>query len=142
MKDLFSKAFLRSLNEAVDSDVEDMSDADAMASTLDVGTNPTDFDVNAGVRQASLAAAKANLQMVELLRTWITRIEDFTKFLNSADPDSVQSTLSQAADKTLFGTIKTAETKKIAIVAKELSGLNEMLKGYLASSADPKYRGV
>jgi hypothetical protein len=42
----------------------------------------------------------------------------------------------------LFGSIKTAETKKIALVARELAGFQQMLNGYVASSGDPKYKGV
>jgi hypothetical protein len=42
----------------------------------------------------------------------------------------------------LFGSLKASETKKIALVARELAGFKEILNGYIASSGDPKYKGV
>jgi hypothetical protein len=80
--------------------------------------------------------------MVEKLHSWIERIAEFTDFLNGQGPDSVQTQLSKAHEKSLFGSIKTAETKKIALVARELAGFQQMLNGYVASSGDPKYKGV
>lgn len=150
MSNLFTNAFFRVINEAdippvpatapIESD--EMSDVDAMKSTLDPGTNPDDFDINAGSREASIAAAKSHALMVDRLKTWVDKMTEFSEFLNGQRSDSVQSTLSKADEKTLFGTIKNAETKKIALVAKELAGLNEMMKGYLATSNDPKYKGI
>lgn len=146
MSNLFSKAFFKVINEQDEAPVvppaaEAMSDADAMASTLDQGTSPEDFDVNAGTREASLASAKSHAMMVEVLGQWIESVKEFSEFLNGQDGKSVQTMLSKAAEKSIFGMIKTAESKKIAIVAKELAGLNEMLKGYLADSHNPKYMG-
>jgi hypothetical protein len=146
MSNLFSKAFFKVINEqdeipVAQQDVDAMSDADAMASTLDQGTKPEDFDVNAGTREASLASAKSHAMMVDVLEQWISKVRDFSEFLNGQGGKSVQTMLSTAAEKSIFGVIKTAESKKIAIVAKELAGLNEMLKGYLADASNPKYLG-
>lgn len=141
MSNLFENAFKRVLVEADDMGPE-LSDADAMATTLDKGTTPSDYDIEAGTQQASIAAAKANVAMVEKLHTWINKIAEFTDFLNGQGPDSVQTQLSKAHEKSLFGSIKTAETKKIALVARELAGFQQMLNGYVASSGDPKYKGV
>lgn len=142
MSNLFSKTFLRVLNEEeLPQNIDNMSDADAMASTLDQGTDPTDFDVHAGTREASVAAARSHAMMTDVLGQWINKVVEFQDFLNGQGGDSMQTLLSKADEKSLFGIIKTAETKKIALVAKELAGLNEMLKGYLAGAADPKYKG-
>lgn len=151
MSNLFKKAFLRVLNEAdvapalpAPADTTDpaaMSDADAMASTLDQGTSPTDFDVHAGSREAALASAKSHAMMADVLNGWISKIDEFIDFLNGQQDNSVQTQLAKADDKSLFGAIKTAESKKIGLVCKELAGFAQMLKTYSASSSDPKYRG-
>ena len=139
MSNLFESAFKKVLNE--EDDVE-ISDSEAMASTLDKGTNMSDFDIEASTQQASIAAAQANVAMVERLHEWIGKISEFTNFLNGQGPDSIQSQLSKAHEKSLFGSLKTSETKKIALVARELAGFKEILNGYIASSGDPKYKGV
>lgn len=148
MSNLFSKAFFRVLTEQDQpttpppaGDIDAMSDKDAMASTLDAGSSPEDFDVHAGTREAAVAAAKSHAMMSGVLDTWITKVTEFSEFLNGQGGDSIQTMLSKADDKSLFGVIKSAETKKIALVAKELAGLNEMLKGYRASAMDAKYKG-
>jgi hypothetical protein len=79
-------------------------------------------------------------KMYEQLKGWIDRIDEFSTYLNGTGPDSIQSKLNSAEPDTLFDKISTAETKKIARVAVELTSLNEMLKGYLATANDPKYR--
>jgi hypothetical protein len=122
---------------------EEMTDQQAMAATLDKGTNPTDLDVPdvppAGA-QAQPTLTGVQKQMYDELKGWTMKIDEFTKFLNSTDASSVQSRLNSAEPDTLFDKIATAETKKIARVAAELTSFNEQLKGYLASAHDPKYR--
>ena len=67
-------------------------------------------------------------------------LDTISKFLNGTGPESMQSRLNSAEPETLFDKISTAETKKIARVAVEISSLSEMLKGYLATANDPKYK--
>lgn len=148
MSNLFKKAFFRVINEAdaapalpAPTDPSQMSDADAMASTLDPGTDPQDLDIHAGSREAALASAKSHAMMADVLNNWISKIDEFIDFLNGQQEDSVQTQLAKADDKSLFGAIKTAESKKIGLVCKELAGFAQMLKTYSASSNDPKYRG-
>jgi len=122
---------------------EEMTDQQAMAATLDKGTNPTDLDVpnvpEAGAQmQPTLSGIQK--QMYDELKGWTVKIDEFTKFLNSTEATSVQSKLNSAEPDTLFDKIATAETKKIARVAAELVSFNEQLKGYLATAHDPKYR--
>jgi len=122
---------------------EEMTDKQAMASTLDQGTDPASLDVQdvppAGA-QAQPSLSGMQKQMYDELKGWTIKIDEFTKFLNGTDPASVQSRLNSAESDTLFDKIATAETKKIARVAAELTSFNEQLKGYLASAHDPKYR--
>ena len=122
---------------------EEMTDQEAMASTLDKDTNPADLnvqDVPPVGAQPQPTLSGMQKQMYDELKGWTAKIDDFTKFLNSTEPSSVQSKLNSAESDTLFDKIATAETKKIARVAAELTSFNEQLKGYLASAHDPKYR--
>jgi hypothetical protein len=148
MSNLFSKTFYKVLTEEDQpintlKSVDDLSDTEAMASTLDPGTSPEDFDINAGSREAAVASAKSHVLMVGMLDEWIQKVTEFTNFLNDVKPNSnsIQSMLAKADEKSLFGVIKNAETKKVALVAKELAGLTQMLQGYRASAEDPKYKG-
>jgi len=117
-------------------------DQQAMAQTLDKGSNITDFDVEAppagAVSKPTLSAIQQ--RMYDELRAWTEKIDEFKNFLNAPHPDSLVSKLNAAESDTLFDKISTAETKKIARVAAELSSFNEDLKGYLATAHDPKYR--
>lgn len=145
MSNLFQKAFVTVLREAPEDVVPnpETSDADAMASTLDKGTDPTEFNVDANAAADHMAAtSKMQANMVSSLQSWIAKLEEMANFLNGTGPESVQSKLKTSVPDTLFDKIRVAETKKIARVSMELTSLNEMFKGYLASSGDSKYRGV
>lgn len=153
---LFQKAFVRVLREAPepvetdptarisDSDpTAGISDSDAMAQTLDKGTNPQDFNSDTNAAADHIAAStKMHTNMVNSLSSWISDLENVSDFLNGTGPESIQSKLKNAIPATLFDKIRIAETKKIARVSMEISSLNEMLKGYLASASDNKYRGI
>lgn len=144
---LFQKAFVHVLREApepVEADpTAGISDSDAMAQTLDKGTNPADFDADTGAAADHMAAtSKMQANMVNSLKGWISQLEQFSTFLNGTDENSLQSKLKNSVPDTLFDKIRVAETKKIARVAMEISSLNEMLKGYLASSNNSTLRGV
>ena len=78
--------------------------------------------------------------MYDELKTWVVKLDTFAEYLNGTGADSVQSRLNSAEPDTLFDKIATAETKKIARVSVEIASLSQMLKGYLASANDPKYR--
>jgi len=122
---------------------EEMTDPEAMASTLDQGTAPTDFDVQnppAPGAQAQPTMSAVQKQMYDELKGWTIKIDEFIHFLNDPGSNSVQTILNRAESDTLFDKISTAETKKIARVAADISSFNQELKGYLASANDPKYR--
>jgi hypothetical protein len=141
MNNVFQKAFVHVLREQPTPD--EMTDGEAMEQSLDKGTNPADFDVDGGAAADHLAAtSKMQQQMVSSLQSWISNLEQFSDFLNSTGPESIQSKLKNCIPDSLFDKIRVAETKKIARVSMEVTSLNEMLKGYLASASDPKYKGV
>ena len=151
MVNLYEKAFKKVLTEA-----DEVSDLDAMAQTLDTkksGVTPTDLDAQtpddgiAPSNEDDLAAHSFHVssmqkKMVGELTSWIQKLEEFSKFLNGTESASMQSRLKDCAPDTLFDKIRIAETKKIARVSMEVVSLNEMLKGYLANSKDPKFLGV
>jgi len=145
MSNLFQKAFVNVLHEAPEDVAQnpELSDADAMASTLDKGTDPSEFNVDANAAADHMqATSKMQANMVASLQSWITKLEEVANYLNGTGPESIQSKLKNCVPDTLFDKIRVAETKKIARVAMEVTSLNEMFKGYLASSSDPKYKGV
>jgi hypothetical protein len=112
---------------------EASADQQAMATQLDQGTKPEDFDV-ATAPQIDQARASHNAAQKQVLTTWIQRVAEFVTFLNGTDGDSVQSQLAGGSCDTLFEKIATSEKKRISRVAMELSSLNESLKGYLITS--------
>lgn len=144
MENIFKQAFLRVLNEQVPLDASpatpDMSDEDAMVSTLDKGTDPAMLDVHAASREAAEKQVAAQVHMIDKLGEWVMKIEEFNKFLNDPNSESVQSILNGAVAETILDKIRTSEAKRISRVASELSALNEMLKGYLGTRNDAKYR--
>lgn len=151
MINAYEKVFKKVLKEA-----DEMTDLDAMSKTLDTektGVTPKDLDgqtPNDGIapsNQDDLAAHSFHMssmqqKMISELNNWIKKLEEFSKFLNGTEHASMQSRLKDCAPDTLFDKIRIAETKKIARVSMEVVSLNEMLKGYLANSKDPKFLGV
>lgn len=134
---LYQKRFSKFLREQDDEDIE-MTDQEAMASTLDDGTAPEDFDVDAPASGQGAIGAQSK-QMYEELSSWIGEMDRFSQYLNGTT-DSIQTSLNAAEPDTIFDSISNAETKKIARVAMEISSLSEILKGYLAGANDPKYK--
>jgi len=138
----YGNRFKRFLVEKDDVPEQEITDQDAMVQTLDKGTNPKDFDVDAPAAGGQVAPTMSAIQkkMYDELKGWVMELDTMSKFLNGTGPESMQSRLNSAEPETLFDKISTAETKKIARVAVEISSLSEMLKGYLATANDPKYK--
>ena len=114
-----------------------------MEQSRDQGPDPNDFNTEANAAADHMqATTKMQNQMVGSLQQWIGELERIADFLNGTGNNSVQSQLKNCVPDTLFDKIRVAETKKIARVSMEITSLNEMLKGYLASSGDAKVRGV
>lgn len=120
---------------------DELTDKQAMVAELDPGTNPEEFDVDVP-DNLHTNTNQVNQQMYGKLESWIKEIDSFLEFINGTGPESMQSILNQAEPDTIFDAIGNSETKKIARVAMEMSSLNEILKGYLASAHSPKYRYV
>lgn len=141
----FANKFFSILNEQ---DAE----RDAMLSTLDKGTDPSEFDVDtqapADTEAADLAGQAAKIKsaqsqaMVSELQGWVEQCDSFVKFLNGTGEDSIQSRLSKAEPDTIFDRMKQSEQRKIARVATELAALTESLRGYISQSENPAFKYV
>ena len=109
--------------------VDPVDDTEITGDTLsvadDVGDNPA-----IGWRK------EANSKQRTQIESWISRLEEFTTFLNGVDSNSMQAQLNQADCDTLFNGISRGETKKISRIAQDVSALVESLKGYLLSADD------
>ena len=75
-------------------------------------------------------------RMKEELNEVITKVHEFTEYLNGTDGDSLQRRLNTADCDTLFAQISRSETKKISRIAQDLSALVESLKGYILSAEE------
>lgn len=133
---LFEKRFLHIL-EADNADTEKdtegaATDAEAMATQLDPGTDPAALDTQAP-QQVDQAIGAHNAAQKKVLAGWIEEINKFINYINGVDGNSVQSQLAASSCNTLFEKISNSEKKRLARVAMELSSLNESLKGYLIS---------
>lgn len=113
------------------------ADRSSMQAELDKDTQPHEFDVQAVTRE-QMAARKTNAAQAIELQTWVKNIDKFLEYLNSPDVNSVQTQLHMAPCDSLFEKVAKSETKKIARVCVELSGLSERLKAYLISSKSEK----
>jgi len=127
----FSKRFITLLEQ--DETVE-ITDTEAMETQLDPETDAADFDVDAPQQSPEDMTKANNMAQVKELAEWISTMEEFTNYLNSEQSYSIQSKLHDASCDTLFNKVASAETKKIARVAMDLSSLIENLKGYMHSA--------
>ena len=132
----FGKKFLTFLEQD-----EQTPDEVAMAATLEGDVAPSDLGANIDT-QAAVAVAQQQQQMVQTIQSWITKLDDFVKYLNSPTGDSIQMTLKNSIPDTILDKIRATETKKIARSAMDLAALSQVLQGYLATARDPKYKNV
>jgi hypothetical protein len=139
---IFNKLFSNIIKEQDEPEleapaVEPSEDRASMEAELDKGTVPQEFDVKAVTREQMASRQTNSAQAIEL-QTWVRNIDKFLEYLNSPDINSVQTQLHMAPCDTLFEKVAKSETKKIARVCVELSGLSERLKAYLIASKSEK----
>lgn len=128
--------YLNRFNKILERD-EELSDAQALDAELqDITADELGADAPADVASS---INNQQRQMYDELSSWITKMDEFSNYLNGTS-DSIQTSLNSAEPDTIFDSISNSETKKIARVAMELSALSEILKGYLAGANDPKYK--
>lgn len=139
----FARNFITVLKEA---DLE----RNAMEGILDDGTNPTDFDTNMepspdevqAQDEVADAMSRRNQQIINELQGWIDQIETFLSFLNSEDPNSVQSRLAAAEPDTVMDKMKQSQQTKISRVASDLASLHQNFLGYMAQTSNARYKYV
>lgn len=131
----FEKRFFTILEQ----DDQPTPDAEAMASTLEPGTDPGELGASVD-NAAAQAISGREQQQAQQLTDWVTKLEEFMIFLNSTEDGSIQSVLKKSEPDTLLDKVRGTETKKIARTAMDIATLVETFKGYLATSRDPMYR--
>lgn len=99
-------------------------------------------DIDPEDAQILKQAAARELKMIHSLNDWIVKLDEIVEYLNGTTPESIQMQLKKAVPDTIFDKMRTAEAKKIARVAKEISALAETFKGYAATADNPSYRFV
>ena len=146
---IFEKNFLKVIKEQDELKIGSDVERDAMASSLDDGTDPSEFDVNMEPDPSiemgddvALAMAKQNQKIVSTIQGWISKTEEFLTFLNGENPDSIQSTLAQASPETVMDKMKQSQQQKIARVASDLASFHQSLLGFMAQTKNAKFKGV
>lgn len=144
--DLFEKAFAKALKEDLDRDLE----RSAMESSLDDGIDPTEFDADLELSpeeaqatdEVADAMSRRNQQIITELQSWIDQIEGFLEFLNSEDPNSVQSKLAAAEPDTIMDKMKQSQQTKISRVASDLASLHQNFLGFMAQTSNARFKYV
>ena len=126
---VFQKRFIKVVEAANELD----EDKAAMAATLDQGTSPSDYNVNAPTLSTQDVLKQSYEMQAGELQGWISEIEKFVQYINGDTDGSIQSKLHNASCDTMFEKIASSESKKISRVASELSALVQSFKGYLIS---------
>jgi len=141
---LYEKAFKIHLEQdEMEIGINPGAEAAAMSDTLDPGTDASSLGAPEGAGgDVQSAMARNNQAMKDSLTHWINEMDGFVEFLNGLDDMSVQSQLKNSIPDTIMDKIRSSEMKKISRVSMEVAGLKEILRGYLASSDDSKYKFV
>jgi len=140
-KSKFENLFYKHLHE------DDISDRDAMISTLDDDTDPSEFDgpqpppQGEAENEVAKAISQRQAEMISQVKEWSDRMEEFIEYLNGTE-SSIQTSLAKAEADTLFDKMKNSEQRKIARVATELAGLAQSFKGYVAQASNPSLKYV
>lgn len=104
-------------------------DAAAWQKSLSPDSNPQDFEAASNPNHA------ISQQNIEVAKQWVQRIEDFKKFINGLEPDSLHVQMNKMdRDGSVFRGIIKSESKKIIKIAEALGSFNEILRSYIIGS--------
>ena len=148
MSSLYEKAFKEDLTdfeeEPLDLGLDPDAEAGAMEDQLGPGMEGDQLGASAEGDIADIADAMSrhSQDMHDKIFGWVGQMEEFSENLNGLGEESIQSLLKNAVPDTVFDKIRSSEMKKISRVAMEVAALTEILKGYLASADDPKFKYV
>jgi len=139
----FAKTFLKVLKE-------DDLERGAMEGSLEDGTDPNEFDVSLEISpeeqqstdEVADAMSRRNQQIIQQLQGWIDEVDDFLRFLNSEDPNSVQSILAAAEPDTVMDKMKQSQQTKISRVASDLASLHQNFLGFMAQTQNTRFKYV
>jgi len=110
------------------------TDAAAWEKSLGTGSKPEDFGA------ASNPQHGISKQNIEVAKDWVRKIDEFKKFINGLEPDSLHSQMnSMDRDGSVFRGIIKSESRKIIKIAEALGSFNEILRSYIIGS-DKKAR--
>jgi hypothetical protein len=143
--DRMTRKFLKVLMEQ---DFNPDLERDAMEASLDDGTDPTEFDTDVLAQaqdnndEVADAMSRRNQQIIVELQSWIDEIEQFLNFLNSEDPNSVQSKLAAAEPDTVMDKMKQSQQTKISRVASDLASLHQNFLGFMAQTQNSRFKYV
>jgi len=129
---------------------EDDMERQAMEASFDDGTDPTEFDTTVEMSpeeaqvtdEVSDAMSRRNQQIIDELQGWIDKVDEFLNFLNSEDPNSVQSRLAAAEPDTVMDKMKQSQQTKISRVASDLASLHQNFLGYMAQTSNARFKYV
>jgi hypothetical protein len=145
--DRMTKKFLMVLREQ-DMGIDSEMERNAMEASLDDGTDPSDFDTDVLAQaqenndEVADAMSRRNQQIIVELQSWIDEIEEFLNFLNSEDPNSVQSKLAAAEPDTVMDKMKQSQQTKISRVASDLASLHQNFLGFMAQTQNTRFKYV
>lgn len=135
-ENIFKKILKEDLQADLAPDEVDFNDPvaqdDAFTSTLDDGTDPSEFDVN------PVSYRKITEENVNKAQEWADIFEQFAQKINS-DVDGGDESFHQFINRvdregSPFRGIVRSETKKVTRIAQELSSIAETLKSYIIGS--------
>jgi len=140
----YAKTFIKVLRE------DDALERKAMEQTLDDGIDPMDFDTDMEMSPEEAQAtddvadamSRRNEQIIGELQSWIDRVDEFLNFLNSEDPNSVQSRLAAAEPDTVMDKMKQSQQTKISRVASDLASLHQNFLGFMAQTSNARFKYV
>ena len=81
-------------------------------------------------------------QMVQELQGWTDKVQEFLAFLNSEDPNSIQSRLANAEPDTVMDKMKQSQQSKISRVASDLASLHQNFLGFMAQTQNTRFKYV
>lgn len=110
----------------------DVSEQEAMASTLDADVSPEDYLVDpAADKQLQQQIDRRNEEIASVLEGWSNKIDEWIEFLNGTHDKSLQSILAKAQPGTLMAKVQASTSRKLANAATELASLSQMIKSFV-----------
>ena len=132
---IFQKKFVTLLEQegpAIEAPVApELGSGDELDDTMDLAADPA---MSSPDNPAINYKKEEHAQQTSTLKGWLSKITEFTKFMNSIEPSSMQAQLNKAECDTVFHAVARSDSTQIARIAKDLSGLEQSLNKHILSS--------